>query len=192
MKMKKHLKTAVFIALILCLSFFIFLTIKQNRQISQLKGSMTTLLEGERIDYFDLLGTDNQTINASALNDGQPHLIFIPKQPCLACGLQNSIWRRIAKALNKKIAIYGIWLGHHQQMFDFQENGRPGFTFYTPVDMDLFKQKLRLQRNYAQTILYMNNKIAFIRLDTLEGKDYTYILRTIIKYLNTKSGQGGE
>jgi len=46
--------------------------------------------------------------------------------------------------------------------------------------------------NYAQTILYMNNKIAFIRLDTLEGKDYTYILRTIIKYLNTKSGQGGE
>ncbi len=193
MNKRKHFILAVILALILVIVFLIFLTIKQNRQIVKMKGALTHLLKGERIDYFDLVGTDNRRVDASLLNNGKPHLIFIPKQPCISCNTNQNFYKRLAIAVNDEVEIYGIWLGSPQEMFDYQETAHPGFTYYSPVDMDKFKNQLRLQHNYAHSILYMNNNVDFIRLETLDGDDYTYILRTIKKFLkNNKAGKGGE
>ena len=104
MKIIKNWKLIVFIVLILAITFLIFLNIKQNRQIFELEESRTNLLKGERIDYFDLVGTDNRRVDISALNDGKPHLIFIPKQPCLGCNPCLAYWKRFAQILKNEVA----------------------------------------------------------------------------------------
>jgi len=182
MKIIKNWKLIIFIVLILAITFLIILNIKQNRQIFELEESRTNLLKGERIDYFDLVGTDNRRVDISALNDGKPHLIFIPKQPCLGCNPCLAYWKRIAQILKNEVDVFGIWLGPHQEMFDYQTEAQPGFIFFSPIDMPLFKRKWRLQMNYAQTILYMNNQVEFIKIENLDGEDYSFILRKIREF----------
>jgi hypothetical protein len=147
---------------------------------------MVSLTEGEKIEYFNLMGTGQEEVTADDLNRDKVALIFIFKLPCAPCNHNLTLWRRMAKILRGKVAIYGIWLGNHSEMFNFQENARLGFKIYAPLDINTFKRELRLNHNYAQTILYHNDRVEKIRLEKLDGNDYTTLLKCAKKFMAGK------
>lgn len=166
----------------------IFIIIKQHRRIRMLEHSRITLAEGEEIRYFDLIGTDNNQVDASVLKDGHISLLFIFKHPCVPCNHNLTLWRRMAKILkDDQVTVYGIWLGSPSEMFEFADNAKLGFKLFSPVDVEKFKNQLKLNLNYARTILYADNQILAYKLANLEGEDYSSMLRQIKKIIKEKS-----
>ena len=163
--------------LILIIAVSWYLIYRQSRQIRTLRNSLSSLAIGEKIDYFDLIGTDKKKVDASMLNRVGVSLVFIFKNPCASCNSNLSIWRRMAKVMKNEAKIYGIWFGDHTEMFDLQEKGRLGFKLYTPIDIDKFKKKFNLKNSNAQTLLYYDNKVKAVRDRDLDGEDYTAILK---------------
>jgi peroxiredoxin len=180
---KNYVPYIVIAALVAVIAAGGLVIIDQHSQIQSLKRSMVSLAVGEQIDYFDLIAADQLRIDASALNSGKVSLIFVFKHPCVPCNHNLTLWRRMDKILNGKVEIYGIWLGNPTEMFNFQEKTRLGFNLYAPVDTEKFKKELRLNLNYAQTILYYDNRVAVVKIQDLAGDDYTAILRKIKKCL---------
>lgn len=184
MTAKKNILHGLLIIAGISLIFSVFFLIIQKHEIESLKYTQIFLAPGQKIRYFDLIGTDNRQINASHLNKNRLNLIFLFKQPCAPCNPNLSLWRRIAKILPEKVNIYGIWLGRYSDMFELQQDLNLGFTLYSPIDIKRFKDEFKISYNYAQTILYMNNAVSMVRLGNLEGYDYTTLLRLIKRYLN--------
>jgi len=178
MMQNKKFCSIIIVFLFLIIVVTLFVVNHQFNQIERLKQGQICLIEGDKIDYFDLIGTDNQRIDSSALKEGH-HLIFVMEQPCIPCNHNLTLWRRMAKIAQDEANIYGIWLGDPTEMFNFQDEGDLGFILYAPVDVEKVKEKLKLNLNYAQTILYSGNEVVFIRLGKLEGQNYTDILRYI-------------
>jgi hypothetical protein len=175
----KKFHTTVLFLLISLLILAVFVILMQKRQISHLKRSLVTVTIGERIEYFDMIGTDNQQVDASVLNNGKISMIVIFKQRCASCNRNVTLWKRMATILKDEVNIYGIWLGDHSEILDFQERAKLGFNLYSPLDEERLKEELRLNLNLAQTIVYMDNKVSMVRIGSLEGTDYTTILKRI-------------
>lgn len=186
LKEKRLFFVLVCMAALLVISIFIIQ--KLRRQIIILENAKTVLPFAQKIEYFDLIGTNNDQVNALELSKSPINIIFIFKQPCAPCNQNLTMWRRISKIVeNKNVNVYGIWLGRQRDMFEFQETTRDlEFTVYSPLDLYKFKRSLVLKYNYAQTILYIDNKVEKVILGNLDGNDYTSILRRINRRLKNK------
>jgi hypothetical protein len=178
MQRKKGILITIVVIQFLALMVSAYIIVKQDRLIDSLKRSRVNLAVNERIEYFDLVGMNNQQVNADMLNRSHASLIFVFKYPCAPCNHNLTLWRRMAKILKDDIDVYGIWLGNEQELFDFAGEANLGFDIYMPTDVERFKKELSLNLNYARTILYANNKVVQAKMADLEGDDYTWMIRT--------------
>jgi peroxiredoxin len=162
--------------------------ITQKHRLESLEDSQALLAVGQKINYFDMIGADNQVLDVSVLNRARkPVLLFIPKQPCVPCNPNFLLWKRMAKIIQDHADIYGIWLGKPSDMIEFQENREFYFKFYSPVDLDRIKKELKVKFNYPQTILYQDNKVVLVKLGNLEGHDFAAILNRVKQYAKSSS-----
>lgn len=175
--MKKD-KTFVFglilIGIIIVAGFVIFRLYQINEKNKQ---ELPYLLQGEGIEYFDLIDEDAHQINASVFDGGQrPALIFIFSRPCSPCDKNIAYWRKMKEILKDQVDFYGIVLDETNAAFNFSEEARLNFKVYVPVDLDGFNRKLRIKLNFSQTILYDQGEVKYLKLGKLEGDEATRII----------------
>lgn len=120
-------------------------------------------------------------INSDLLNkrENSTFLIYIFSQPCSPCNKNTQVWKKIAALSKRDAKAIGIIIDDHQEALAFSEKLKPNFELYVPVDIPKFKDKMKIRTNFAQTILYHDGKVIFVKLGMLQGEDYTHILSTI-------------
>lgn len=174
----------------LLLTFSLLLNFVLYKKNYLLKNSLPYLVPGEKINYFDLIGEDGETINKSILKN-KISLIFIYKHPCLACNKNSILWRRLATVGGNEINLFGIAQVDLSGLVEFAENSQLNYKLYAPENIDLFKKKMRMKLNTPQTILYYN-KVQEIFLGVLTGDDYTNILKKLKQIKKNRKGGGKE
>jgi peroxiredoxin len=180
---KSFIPISIFAALFIGAIAVILFLMDQNRAI---KSHLNSLTPGEKIDYFDLTGSDSEKVDADKLNSLDLSLLFIFKQPCSRCDRNIALWNRIGNILKEDVAIYGIIPGDHSQLAYFYDKAPLNFRLYIPQDLLKFKETMRLRMNLAQTILYRKGMVVYLKNGELEGEDYTYLV-TEIKRLQGES-----
>ncbi len=151
---------------------------KLYRANQQNKAAIPYLLKGEAIGYFDLIGDDAHTLDRTALKSKKPSLIFIFSKPCSPCNKNITYWKKISSILKDKVTVYGIVLGNESEAFNFSEQAKLNFKVFIPRDLKAFTSNLRIKLNFAQTIVYHDNRVVHLQLGDLNGDTASGIIRT--------------
>lgn len=177
-------KSVLVFSIFLVIIVSAFAILKLHKEKNVLKSQLPYLVKGETITYFDVIGTESNKVNAAKLNESYISLVFIFEQPCSHCDLNLAIWNRIANILKCNAAVFGIIPGEPAQMFELQEKARLNFKIFVPDDLPKFKEEMRIKTNMAQTILYVNKKVEFVKFGNLDGNDFTTIVRKAKEIIN--------
>jgi len=183
---KKYLAIIAGLIFLCAVSLFIFDLIQKNKNI---QSQLPYLVPGEQITYFDVLGLNAEKITAGMLNSKKIALLFIFQQPCSHCDRNLATWNRIGRILKNDVDIYGIIPAPPGQMFELKENARLSFNIYSPDDLVKFKKNFRLKTDLAQTILYVDREVDFVKFGDVNGDDYTNLLRRIKTLLKINETQ---
>jgi peroxiredoxin len=173
MKNKCYIIVLGLMSVLVIAAYVIFMQAKENRY---LRVNMPYLLPNEKITYFDIIGVDNERVDASTLS-GKLSVIFIFKTPCSKCNENILFWSKIAKILDGKANVFGIVSTGYGEMADFSEKARLNFKLYTPDEPDKFKKHLKIRINIAQTILYYDKSVVMVKIGDLDADDYMGILK---------------
>jgi peroxiredoxin len=165
-------------AIIVVLGFALYKTIQSNKRLTE---SLPYFIEGESIEYFDLLSMAGDRIDASALESDTPILIFIFSRPCSPCNKNIKFWKSMVGILkDKKIEIFGIVLDNLSATYNFMKEARLNFDIYVPDELEIFLKRMRIKLNFAQTILY-HKGVKVQKLGPLEADEVTKIINYIKK-----------
>lgn len=138
----------------------------------RLKESMPFLTEGEEIEYFRLVDTEDKEITETDLQNG-PALLYIFRMPCSTCNSNFKYWNRMSKILKKhNILSYGIIPGNASEMFTLAESRTVFFRLCTPCDLGKFKEAFRLKTDLSQTLLIDKGEVHKIKPAHLNGKTF--------------------
>lgn len=173
------ISNAVILSLIAIVIIGAFIIVKQANNIKTLRSSMTNLFPGEKVDYFDLIGTDNEKRDAATLKTNDVSLIYIFEQPCTPCNNNITMWKKIAGILEDKIKVYGVILNEIDEVVNLSEALSLNFELYSPVDIKKFKKKFRVTPEVSQTILLMQDNVTYCKTGELETNDYFDIVGRI-------------
>lgn len=174
--LKKNYLNIIYVLVVL-LVVLLFIRIKKE---DGYKEKLPYLVEGERIEYFELIGLNNELINSDFLKKSEISLIFIFKEPCGVCNGNLIYWNRIARILkDKDVNIYGVVLGGKEKSDKLNKEAVLNFDVYFTKDRDKFKKYFRLKHNFAQTLVCIKNKVFMNIFGKLEGELYTECLKTI-------------
>ena len=158
-------------------AYLVFRLVQENQKI---KNELPYFMPGERINYFDLISVDNNSVDASVLrNSKKPSLIFIFTTPCSPCNKNIVFWNKLADIVKDKVSIYGIILDDVSQAYSFSESSKSYFGIYVPKRIDEFKNNMRLKLNIEQTILCEANKVKFAYIGTLDINELSKFLDAI-------------
>jgi len=178
------LKKSVYLVLYtIILIFLIFILVRLIQENKKLKNYIPHLIEGESIKYFDLISVDGERINSSVLKSNKPLFIFLFSRPCSPCNVNIVFWNEMVKIMKDKVKTFGIILSGHNKAFNFSKSKKTQFKIFVPANLDIFIKKMRIKSNFAQTILYYNNKIKIIRVGNIDGDTFTEILRKTKKMI---------
>ena len=166
----------IILILLATLILFGFAVFKLYQVNEQQKANLQSLVIGETIDYFDLISDDSSRLNSSVLDSSRPALIFILSRPCNPCQENFKYWRKIKEILGDRANCYGIILDDISSAFTFAQDAQLNFKLYVPLDINKFKEKLRIKLSLAQTILYTGGQVKFLKLGTLDGEEATEII----------------
>jgi hypothetical protein len=170
-------KTLTFTLAVLAIVIFCGYTIFKLHWLNeQARANLPYLDIGEHIGYFDLIAEDSSRVNTSIVNSGRPAMIFIASRPCTPCQKNVHYWRKFKKILGDCIDYYGIIPTDATTAFNFSERAKLNFKIYVPADLKLFIQGMRLKTNNAQTIVYDQNEVKYIKLGNLERNDALHII----------------
>lgn len=175
MKMKKrnlNLTLAVLAVIILCgFTIFKFYQLKEEA-----RANLPYLEIGEQIKYFDLIAEDSSKVNTSVINSGRMAVIFIASPNCTPCQQNFPYWRKLRKVIGDCSDYYLVIPTDATSAFNFAERMRLNFKIYVPIDLNIFLQAMRLKTSQAQTILYAQNEVKYLKLGNLEGNDAVNII----------------
>jgi len=144
------LKRVCTIALIcmslLCIILF-RVNLRQAERIKSLESSLPTMLPGEKIHYFDVLGINNNAVDAKLLNESKsgPFLLFLFQQGCTPCNKNLYYWRKMAEILKNDVQPIGVVLESFDHAASFSEKSGLNFNLYVPTDLNLFKKKMKMR-----------------------------------------------
>lgn len=154
-----------------------------REEIVRIKAHLPHKLIGDGIQYFDLISTDAEEINASVLNGEKDVIsgIFIFDNPCSTCSGMIPFWNRISKlAGNYKLKTYGIVPDKIDKAVSLASEGIVNFDLYAPRDVKAFVNRFRMRFNTPQTILYKNGKVIYLKLGQFDAQSY-FELANLIK-----------
>ena len=151
MKNSKLVYSLVLVGTIILVGFAIFRLYRINEKNKQ---ELPYLLQGEKIECFDLIDEDANQVDASVFSSGRPVLIFIFSRPCSPCDKNIVYWLKMQEILEDQVNFYGIIPGNATEAFNFSEKAKLNFKLYVPVNLNEFIQRMRLKLNFSQTILY--------------------------------------
>jgi len=179
------------VVIILVVVVFGVTVIKLQERNRALNAQIPHLVQGESIEYFDLIDLDLGRINVTALKTGKPKFIFIFPRPCAPCSSNILFWNRMAKMMTGRGEVFGILLGGPDEIARLSESKKMHFKLYVPENPDLFQKKMRIQNTYAQTILYHENEVKMIKMGDLEGSDFTNMLKEARKLAKKSKEDAG-
>lgn len=182
--MKKKSLNFTFAALaiiILCgFTIFKFYKIKEEN-----RANLPYLEIGESIKYFDLIAEDSSRIDKTVFNSGRLAMIFIASPNCTPCQKNFPYWRKFKKILGDCSDCYGVVPTDAASAFNFAERMKLNFKIYVPIDLNMLVQAMRLKTNQAQTILYAQNEVKYVKLGNLDGSDAAHIINLAKKLVKT-------
>ena len=155
-----------------------YIVLRLAQENSKIKSALPYLMHGENIEYFNLIGMDNEEIDVSVLKKSTVSLIFV-FNTCSECNKNILYWNKLAGILKKKISIYGIVLDTLSNVYNFSEASKLNFRLYSPDSIEELKRNFRLKLDIAQTILCCADKVKYITLGELNIAETTKILEMI-------------
>ncbi len=170
-------------ALILVMGFAIHQLYSNN---TQLKNALPYLLENEKVEYFDLVGMDSQTVNAKVINSEKPSVVFVFSRPCSPCNKNLVYWKKLTMLLKGKVNVYGIVLDNVTAAYNFSEEAKLNFNIYVPEDLPKFISTMRIKLNYPQTIIY-HKGVKFQKLGLIKGDEAGPIIEKAKAIVNASS-----
>lgn len=174
MKKDNILYALLIIAILVTAGVIITNLIQENKT---LKAHVPCLVEGERIEYFDLKGMDEQVIDESNLEEEGTSLIFIFSRPCSPCNRNIVFWNRTANILKDDVRVFGIILDDFSRAHDFSQSKKLHFNIYVPVDLNRFVEQWRLKLDLAQTVLYHDLQVKTVEIGDLNGQSFTEMVK---------------
>lgn len=175
---KLSMAIPILLAIIIVMGFVLYKTMQSKKRLTE---SLPYFVEGESIEYFDLISMSSERIDASALEGDTPILIFIFSRPCSPCNKNIKFWKSIAGILkDKKNKIFGIALDNLSATYNFMKEARLNFDIYVPEELEIFLKRMRIKLNFAQTILY-HKGVKVQKLGPLEADEVTRIINYIKK-----------
>jgi peroxiredoxin len=165
--------TLIFLSIIFILGFALYRCMLVNKR---LKAEMPSLTVGEKINYFDLNGVDENKVDIIAFRNSQPSLIFIFSRPCSPCNKNIPYWEKISELINGQVSIYGIILTDLTEAYNFADDAKLNFKIYVPEDIKKFAEHFRIKSNEARTIVY-DGRVRLIKLGDLDGEAAVSIIK---------------
>jgi peroxiredoxin len=136
------------------------------------------LLQGEKIDNFNLVDMDAREIDRSILDKDSVSVIFILERPCSPCDKNVIFYKKMAEMLKGKASFYGIVLNNATEALNFAEQAKLSFKVYVPKQLDTFIDNMRLRMNLAQVIVY-TDKVEMIKVGQLSSQDVVQVLNKV-------------
>ena len=156
---------------------------KLRSENERLRAYLPHKLIGEKITYFDLVGTDAAEIDAAAINEREDKVSVIFLffgSSCSSCSGMLPLWNRIGKmASGYNLLVFGVMLDSIGNTVAFSEEKTVHFNLYAPRDIEKIESAFHMKYQEPQTILYKNGEIVYLKLGRLDKADYLRISNII-------------
>ena len=181
--MKTIWKSRNIILAVLAVLMVFFYINKLRSENERLRAYLPHKLIGDKITYFDLVGTDAAEINAAAINETEDKISVIFLffgSSCSSCSGMLPIFNRIGEmAAGYNLAVFGVMLDSIENTVAFFEEKTVHFNLYAPRDIKKIESSFHVWYQEPQTILYKNGEIVYLKLGQLDKADYLRISNII-------------
>jgi peroxiredoxin len=186
-QVKKSFLVGVLITVLLTISGFTL--VKLIEKGTGGKDRPSHLSVGESIDYFDLIDSNGERIDASVLKTKKPTLIFLFPRPCAPCSQDISFWSRMGLIARDSAQVFGVVVGTAADVRDFLGKKKIDFSLYFPGNLERFLEKMKIGSDHAQTLLCIDGKVEMVRFGVMDGESYTeFLKRTMALAQNGEKG----
>lgn len=172
----------IILAVLVVLVVFLYIT-KLKSENARLRSYLPHKLIGDKITYFDLVGTDAAEIDAEAINDTKDKTLVIFLffgSSCSSCSGMLPMWNRTAKmAAEHNLPVFGVMLDSIANTVAFSEEKTVKFNLYAPKDIKKMESTFQMKYQQPQTILYRGGEIVYLKLGQLDKADYLMISNII-------------
>lgn len=161
--------------IVIVLSFIVGI---QAVKIEELERNAINLIPGESIGNLKLITQDNIFLDNSVFMEGAA-IIFCFETPCASCNPNLNAWQNLARFFGKEVSAFGVILDDDPLAVDTLRAKKVNFPLYLPVDREVFRRKMRLRTNMAQTIVVYKNKVKTVKLGNLTPEDLKFLINTV-------------
>lgn len=155
--------------------------------IKNLRANAISLNPGESITKLDLISVKNEPFNETIFSSPKNKLtmLCIFQTPCSSCSKALGAWKVLTNYFGDKITVIAIIPANAQNSSNISDAGQLNFKVYQPVDVEQFRNNMRLRTRLSQTILLQGKKVITVKIGDLDEEDFQSLVSTIKDILKT-------